>query len=172
MASPDKEAFDKYWSNFIAQVKGKLIKVASNQTVTNSYANLILNDVASSWFSEYDVNGKWLLEYKKKNPEKAKQVYEVLGNMHFQELESSGEISPAYDFVIPTIGALGGWCISYFCGAVPIIRIISTLAPAGVLYPIARTWRLKMGALNKDKAMEAYVGQLDRYHNSIDSILD
>ena len=171
MDPTDKATFDKYWSNFVAQVKGKLIKAASNQNLSHSYANLILNDAGASWFSEYDINGKWLLEFKKTDPEKAKLVYEVLGNMHFRKLEPSREISPVYDYIIPTIGALGGWCISFFCGAIPIIRIISTLAPAGVLYPIARSYRLKMGSLSKDKAIEADIGQLDKYHYSVDSIL-
>ena len=171
MDTTDKTAFENYWGNFVAQVKGKLMKAASSRTLSFPYANLILNDAAASWFSEYDVNGKWLLNYKKSNPDKAKLVYEILGDMRFGEDVPTREISPFYDYAIPTVGALCGWCISYFCGGVPVIRIISTLAPAAVLYPVARTWRRKMDETNRDKAIDKYIAQLDRYYHSVVSVL-
>lgn len=171
MGSTDKTTFENYWSNFIAQVQGKLMKAASSQTLSFPYANLILNDAVASWFSEYDVNGKWLLNYKKSNPDKAKLVYEILEDIRFEKDVPTRVISPFYDYAIPSVGALGGWCISYFCGGIPVIRLISTLAPAAVLYPVARTWRRKMDETNKVKAIDKYISQLNKYYHSVVSVL-
>lgn len=176
MDSTDKSTFEILWNNFTSRLKVKLTDAAQKDNLDHSYANLLLNEAAATWFTANEPNGKWLLDFKGKDAGKAQEVYEVLGNMHFKELdastmESASEISPAYDYVIPTIGALIGWVISFFCGGIPVIIIISTLAPAGVLYPIARKWRLKRSGINKDKAADAYVAQLDKYYQKVDAIL-
>ena len=101
MNTTDKDRFESLWGDFIALVKGKLISTAAKQKLSTPLANLILSDAASSWNSEYDINGKWLSDLKKTNPKEAEMVREILlDDIHFEEMDVKGELPLYYNYVI------------------------------------------------------------------------
>jgi hypothetical protein len=172
MNTTEKEKFESLWTNFIALVKGKLISTAAKQKLSTPLANLILSDAASSWNSDYEINGKWLSNLKGTDNKKAELVCEVLLNdMHFDEIDIKEELPTYYNYVIPAVGAFAGCAISIYLGYGKIVQAASTIIPAVLLYPAVNTFRNKMKETNKDYCIESYIAQLEKYKNSILSIL-
>lgn len=172
MNTTEKEKFESLWSDFIALVKGKLITTSSNQKLTTPLANLILADAAASWGSEYEINGKWLSKLKETEPEKAELVREILLNdIKFNEIDTKSELPEYYNYVIPAVGACAGLAISMYLGWSKIIQAVSTVLPAVLLYPAVNTYRSRIGAANAENYIENYIQQLDKYKNSVISIL-
>lgn len=172
MNTTEKERFDSLWADFIAQVKGKLISTAAKQKLSTPLANLILSDAASSWNSEYEINGKWLNNLKGVDSKKAELVGEILTNdMRFTEIDTKGELPTYYNYVIPAVGACAGCAISMYLGYGKLVQAASTIIPAVLLYPAVTTFRNRMNETNKDKCIEGYIAQLEKYKNSVVSIL-
>ena len=172
MNTTDKDRFESLWGDFIALVKGKLISTAAKQKLSTPLANLILSDAASSWNSEYDINGKWLSDLKKTNPKEAEMVREILlDDIHFEEMDVKGELPLYYNYVIPAVGACAGCAISMYLGYGKLIQAASTVIPAALLYPAVNTFRNRMKETNKDKCIEGYIAQLEKYKNSVMSVL-
>lgn len=168
----DKEKFESLWADFIALVKGKLISTANKQKLSTPLANLILSDAASSWNSDYEINGKWLSNLKGVDPKKAEVVEDILLNdIHFDEIETKGESPSYYNYVIPAVGACAGCAISMYLGYGKLVQIASTIIPAVLLYPAVKTFRNRMNETNKDKCIEGYMAQLEKYKNSVVSVL-
>ena len=172
MNTTEKDKFESLWANFIALVKGKLISTAAKQKLSYPLAKLILTEAALSWSSDYELNGKWLDNLKKTSPEKAALVSDVLLNdMSFTEMETTGELSPYYNLIIPAIGAGAGYAVSAYLGWSRIYQAVSTIAPAVMLYPAVNMWRKTKNETSKERTIEGYIQQLDKYKNSIVSIL-
>lgn len=172
MNNTDKERFESLWNDFVVLVKGKLINTSNNQRLSTSLANLILRDAASIWDSEYEICGKWMSQLYECDPQKAKLIREIiLNDMKFSEITEKKEMSNQYNIIIPTIGAIVGLGISYFAGAGKWIQTISTIAPAVLLYPAAKTFSKQQTDINRKKTIEELIGQLDKYKNSILSVL-
>ena len=164
MNTTEKDRFESLWSDFIALVKGKLISTAAKQKLSTPLANLILSDAASSWNSEYDM--------KKTNPKEAEMVREILlDDIHFEEMDVKGELPLYYNYVIPAVGACAGCAISMYLGYGKLIQAASTVIPAALLYPAVNTFRNRMKETNKDKCIEGYIAQLEKYKNSVMSVL-
>lgn len=172
MENTDREKFDSLWNDFIALVKGKLINSASKQKLSVPLANLILSDAASTWTSEYEINGKWLYGFAEREPQKADLIREILMNdMKFGDVEMRRELSNGIYYIVPAIGAIAGLSISYFSGASKVIQAISTIAPAILLYPAVKLFGKQQAETNVQKNIEDIMQQLEKYHNSILSIL-
>lgn len=172
MDNTDKEKFDSLWSDFIALVKGKLINTANEQKLSIPLANLILSDSASIWFSDYEINGKWLSSFAEREPQKAELIQDILMNdMKFINIEMKKELSDGIYYLIPAIGAIAGLGISYFSGASKIVQAISTIAPAVLLYPAVKKYGKQKEESNKEKNLAALIQQLNKYYNGIMSIL-
>ncbi len=172
MNTTEKEKFESLWTDFIGRVKGKLISTADKQKLSTPLANLILSYAATSWNSDYEINGKWLSSLKRTDPKKAELVSEVLLiDMHFDEMDTKGELPTYYNYVIPAVGACAGCAISMFLGYGKIVQAASTIIPAVLLYPAVNTFRNRMNETNKDKRIEGYMAQLEKYKNSIVSVL-
>ena len=172
MNNTDKERFESLWADFVTLVKGKLISTANIQTLSIPLANLILHDAASSWNSDYEINGKWLSDFKNREPQKAELVYDILLNdMKFSEIEIRKEFPNYYNYLIPTVGAIAGLGISYFSGASKIIQTVSTIAPAVLLYPAVKMFGKQQNETNKKKNIDVFMQQLEKYKNSILTIL-
>lgn len=172
MNTTEKDRFESLWGDFIALVKGKLISTAAKQKLSTPLANLILSDATSSWNSEYDINGKWLSDLKKTNPKEAELVREILlDDIHFEEMDVKGELPLYYNYVIPAVGACAGCAISMYLGYGKLIQAASTVIPAALLYPAVNTFRNRMKETNKDKCIEGYIAQLEKYKNSVISVL-
>lgn len=172
MNTTEKEKFESLWTDFIARVRGKLISTAAKQKLSTPLANLILSYAATSWNSDYEINGKWLSNLKEADPKKAELVNEVLlSDMHFDEMDTKGELPTYYNYVIPAVGACAGCAISMYLDYGKIVQAASTIIPAVLLYPAVNTFRNRMYEANKDKCIEDYIAQLEKYRNSVISIL-
>lgn len=172
MNTTEKEKFEFLWTDFIALVKGKLINAAAKQKLSTPLANLILSDAASSWNSEYEINGKWLSNLKGVDTKKAELVSEILLNdMCFTEIDTKGELPNYYNYVIPAVGACAGCAISMYLGYGKLVQAVSTVIPAVLLYPAVTTFRNRMTETNKNKCIESYIAQLEKYKNSVISVL-
>ena len=172
MNTTEKEKFESLWADFIALVKGKLISTAAKQKLSAPLANLILSDAASSWSSEYDINGKWLSSLKELDPKKAELVREILLNdMCFTGMDIKGELPTYYNYVIPAVGAFAGCAISMYLGYGKLVQAASTIIPAVLLYPAVTTFRNRMNESNTDKCIDGYIAQLEKYKHSVISVL-
>lgn len=168
----EKEKFESLWPDFIALVKGKLITMSAQQKLTTPLANLILAEVSASWGSEYEINGKWLSKLKETEAEKAELVRDILLNdIKFNDIDAKYELPDYYNYIIPAVGAGAGLAISMYFGGSKIIQAISTVVPAVLLYPAVKTYRRRMETVNAEKNIESYIQQLDKYKNSVISIL-
>ena len=172
MNTTEKEKFESLWTDFIALVKGKLISTAAKQKLSTPLANLILSDAASSWNSVYEINGKWLSDFKEIDSKKAELVGDILLNdMRFAEMDIKGELPAYYNYVIPAAGACAGCAISMYMGYGKIVQAASTIIPAVLLYPAVIAFRIRMNEINIDKCIEGYIAQLEKYKNSVISVL-
>lgn len=172
MNTTEKEKFESLWTDFIALVKGKLISIVAKQKLSTPLANLILSDAASSWNSDYEISGKWLSSLKGIAPPKAELVGEVLlKDMHFEEMDIKGELPTYYNYVIPAVGACAGYAISMYLDYGKLVQAASTIIPAVLLYPAVTTFRNRMNESNIDKCIEGYIAQLEKYKNSVISVL-
>lgn len=172
MNTTEKEKFESLWTNFIALVKGKLISTVAKQRLSTALANWILSDAASSWNSDYEINGRWLSNLKGVDSKKAELVGEILLNVIcFTEVDTKGELPNYYNYVIPVVGACTGCAISMYLGYGKLIQAASTIIPAVLLYPAVTTFRYRMSETNKDKCIEGYIAQLEKYKNSVISVL-
>lgn len=66
MNNTNKDKFESLWIDFVTLVKGKLITTAKKQTLSTALANLILSEAAAAWSSDYEINGRWIMELEKK----------------------------------------------------------------------------------------------------------
>ena len=172
MNHTEKEEFESLWADFIARVKGKLMNTAAKQKLSTSLANLILSDAASSWNSDYDISGKWLSNLRESAPKKAELVWDILlKDMHFDEMDIKGELPIYYNYVIPILGACAGYAVSVYLDYGKWGQVVSTIIPAVLLYPAVNTFRDKMNEVNKEKCIEDYLSQLEKYKNSVISVL-
>lgn len=168
----EKEKFESLWKDFIALVMGKLMNTVAKQKLSTPLANLILSDAASSWNSDYELNGKWLSNLKEIDPPKAELVREILLNdMRFVEIETKGELPAYYNYVIPAVGAGAGCAISMYLGYGKLVQVASTVIPAVLLYLAVTMFRRRTDEINKEKCVEDYIAQLEKYKNSVMSIL-
>ena len=172
MNTTEKEKFESLWTDFMALVKGMLINTIAKQKLSTPLANLILSDAASSWNSEYEINGKWLSNLKNVDSKKAELVSEILLNdMRFTEIDIQAELPMYCNYVIPAAGACIGCAISMYLDYSKMVQAASTIIPAVLLYPAVTTFRKRMNETNKDKCIEEYIAQLEKYKNSVISVL-
>lgn len=172
MNTTEKEKFESLWTDFIALVKGKLISTAAKQKLSTPLANLILSDAASSWNSDYEINGRWLSGLKGVDSKKAELVGEILLNdMRFTGMNTKRELPNYYNYIIPTVGACTGCTISMYLDYGKLVQAASTIIPAVLLYPAVTAFRNRMNETNKDKCIEDYIAQLEKYKNSVISVL-
>jgi hypothetical protein len=172
MENTDKEKFESLWRDFVALVKGKLITTANKQMLSTPLANLILNDAKASWGSEYDINGKWLSKLTEVEPDKAALIRAVLlDDMTFTNVETNKPFPSYYNYIVPTAGAIAGLVVSACVGATKLIQGVSAIVPAVLLYPAVKAYGKQRDDMNRDKDIEAYIHQLEKYKNSIVSIL-
>lgn len=172
MDNTDKEKFESLWNDFVILIKGKLITTSNNQRLSTPLANLILSDAVSTWTSEYEINGKWLYGFSEREPQKADLIRDILMNdMKFGDIEMRKELSNGIYYIVPAIGAIAGLSISYLSGASKVIQAISTIAPAILLYPAVKKFGKQQAETNVHRFIEDIMQQLEKYHNSILSIL-
>lgn len=172
MENTEKEKFEILWDDFTTLVKGKLITTATKQTLSAPLAKLILSDAAGSWGDEYSTYGRWLQLFSQKESSKAELIREVLlKDLRFTEI-SSPNILPDYcNYLIPGLGALAGYTTSVYFDMGRISQVATVLLPAVLLYPAVKKFRTNQSKMAIDKTIDAYMEQLEKYKNSVLSIL-
>lgn len=168
----EQEKFESLWDDFIVLVKGRLLTAAGNQTLSTSLANLILSDAASSWASDYDINGRWMKDIKMQDPKKAELISEVLLNdLRFSDVRIKGVLPEYCNYLIPAAGAVAGYAVGVFFDYSKLWQGVFTLVPAVLLYPLVKHFRSNQHISNNENLVNLYVEQLIKYKNSIMSIL-
>ena len=172
MQNTDKEKFKSLWSDFCSLVKEKLLSTAQKQSISAPLANLILSEAVSSWLSEYEINGRWLMKYKLKDEAKANLVQEVLTqDMKFAEVCLKSELPDYYNYIVPVIGAGLGYVTGNFFDLGKVAQVFSVLAPAVLLYPAVKMYRQNQAEANVEININLYMDQLNKFKDSVISIL-
>ncbi len=169
-----QKEFETQWKRFLDKLKGRLLEESQRINLAYPMAKLILNETALCWENEYDICGRWLKEYAQKEPEKAKLIITVLTkDICFTEPEEIGSDSNTnlINIAIPAAGAAAGFGVSSLLHVGTAAKTLSTVIPAAVLYPIARTVSEGCEADHKDSQIDAYMLQLEKYENDVVRIL-
>lgn len=167
-----KEKFESLWADFITLFRGKLIEAANRQTLSTPLAKLILTDAASSWHSEYDINGRWLVKLSQEEPEMAQLIREILEkDLSLTDVPKPSEL-PAYcDVILPLATAGIGFAVSHYFDCGHIAQACATIIPGALAYPAVKKFRKTQIENNKQAMINQYISQLDKYYYSIISIL-
>ena len=172
MNNTNKDKFESLWIDFVTLVKGKLITTAKKQTLSTALANLILSEAAAAWSSDYEINGRWIMELEKEDMSKCELIKEVLTkDMKFSEIIMKKELPDYYNYLVPTIGAGVGYASSYLLDFGKIAQIVSIIAPAIMLYPAVKMFRQNQIENNIAQNVNSYLEQLAKYRDSVLAIL-
>ncbi len=163
--------FEKQWDKFILKFKGKLISEAKKQKLTYPLVCILFRDIKLCWESEYDESGRWLKEYKRTNLEKGEQILNVLQNLTLSEEEAAKELPELVEYAAPVAGAAVGLGISSMLGATLIVKAVSAVAPALLLYSSIKTVKTSQKSNNESMQIGKYIEQLEAYKNQIMQII-
>lgn len=170
--STHRDRFEKLWDKFFARLKGKILAQADKQELTYPLMKLILADAKSDWMSEYDEGGRWLRDYMNENPAKGRLVYDILtDNISFSEVQKKSDSTGVVGLVAPLAGAALGFGVSSIFNAGVVVKIISAVVPAGLLFGTTKAMEPKLRHKRKQEQIDAYLSQLDKYKFSVISIL-
>ena len=172
MENTIRDKYESLWEDFLTLVRGKLISTAQKQTLSTPLANLILTDAAGSWEDEYSLYGRWLHQLSIDAPEKSNLIKGILvSDMKFSEVEKK-RILPSYcDYLIPGTGAVVGYLVSHCLSFGKLAQTATILVPAILLYPAVKMFRNNQKEIYKDKIINSYISQLEKFKNSVLSVL-
>lgn len=163
--------FENYWKEFIQSFEGALINESKRQTLTYPLIKLILSEASTSWNDDTTQRGRWLLKFETESPEKGKAIEEILtSDMTVTEVKISSNGN-----VIRVAGPFGvgvaGYAVASMLGASTIGSIAAAVIPGVISIPIfnSRAETVKHDAVLR--LIDAYVSQLNKYHDSVVSIL-
>lgn len=169
----DKEIFEKHWEKFITRLKGKMIKQSEKQKLTYPMVKLLLSDTVLDWGSEYDEIGRWLMDYSKRNPEQGGRIRNVLmDDMNFTEIAQQKDYSEVINYAVPLAGAIAGFGVSSLWHAGTVVKAVSTLAPAAILYPSTKALGTAFKDNSRNAMINGYMEQLGKYKMNVLSILE
>lgn len=166
------EEFEKYWKKFTTQLQGQIMTQAQKGVLIHSALNLILADCVGFWDSKYSEGGRWIDKYETEYPEKADMIRDILLNdMKFTDEGEQSSNYKALKYIVPAGTAVAGFAVSGLRNAGMLARAACTIVPAAVAYPIATNIVNMKAGDAKEKMIQAYMRQLDKYKLSIESIL-
>ena len=172
MGNTEKEKFETLWSDFSTLVKGKLLTTAQKQTLSTPLAKLILSDATGSWDDEYTMYGRWLHQLSQTDAAKAELVKDVLlKDMNFSEVEQTSILPDYYNYLVPSISACAGYAVSRFLELGLIGDTALAILPAVMSYPAVKQYRKNQANVAVGKTIASYMEQLEKYKNSVLSIL-
>ena len=167
-----KESFLRNWEEFITKLKGQLLRQKDNTLSLDSLSSS-LTEVTSAWRSEFDILGRWLIDYTQFDEVRGKEISDVLfEDMKFEEIKVPANSKNKVLELLPWVGAALGFGTSYFFKASHVIQAVSTILPPAVLIPVANNVKAEFAMQNKRSLITEYLSQLDKYKNSILSIID
>lgn len=172
METTNRDKFEDMWKDFTSALHGRLIRIINKQKLSNALANLNLAEVATTWESSCEVNGRWLMELRKTDEERAQLVLDIIREMKFAEIEDKKPMSQAFDFILPLSGAAVGFACSWYFEASKIIQAVATILPAVAILPAVKTVRKQQIDAISTETVNQYMGQLGKFHDSIASVLE
>lgn len=166
------EEFEKYWKKFATQLQGQIMTQAQKGVLIHSALNLILADCVGFWDSKYSEGGRWIDKYETEYPKNAEMIRDIL----LRDMKFTDEGKESFDhkvlkYIVPVGTAAVGFAISGFSKASMFARAVWTVVPAAAAYPIATNIVNMKADDAKEKLIQAYMDQLDKYKQSIESIL-
>jgi len=165
------EKFKENWKRFETNLYGKLLATMEKQELTVGLANIILRDILADWLSMYDICGRWLNEYSAENPEKGREIKEILErNVRFTTEIKQNKTATYMKYALPVVGAAIGSGVASALSKKLAIRAAATVLPAAALYPVASQYEKNNGG--KHKVIEGYIAQLDTYRADIVNIIE
>ena len=168
----NNNVFERCWSKFAITVKKRLIEKSKTQKITLNYANLILNDAILMWEDPSEECGIWLSHYAKSVPDKGGLIKNIItNNVKFYAIKERKDFPEILKILIPVIGAVAGFAISYVLKAPIWGKIVSSIAPAVILFPLMNIIQKNKNASNVKADIKDYLTQLDNYKNSITDVL-
>ncbi len=163
--------FERCWGKFTTRVKGRLMEKNAAGQLNYGVAKLILSDSKNTWELKYDECGRWLSDYEKIQPEKARLVKQVLvRDMKFSE-EKIKEFPASIPYISSAIGAAVGFGVATLLDANMLITAAATLVPVAAIFPATTGAGKTIKKNNSAVAVDAYMTQLDKYKASVLSIL-
>lgn len=170
--STNTENFERLWDKFFVGLKGRIMKKAKNQELTYPLMKLILSDAKSDWETEYEECGRWLIGYMQENPAKGRIVREILtDNMSFKEVHKKPDSLGVAGVLAPLAGAALGFGVSSLFGAGIVVKIVSAVVPAGLSFGAVKAIEPKMKEKSLSDLIDGYLSQLEKYKNSVLSVL-
>ncbi len=174
MRSNELDKFTDVWSHFEALVRGKLSDKLKSEKVDVNFANIILDKAALIWFSGTGVEGKWLADYKLAEPEKGKEISEVLHNeLSFFDNATQNNGGNYIKYGVPVAGGIAVGAIAKTLGVGgPLARTLGAGAVAAAMYPIAKGYSEDATRKSKNAVVDAYIEQLQQCKGKIEKILE
>lgn len=164
--------FQELWNDFIASFKGSLMMEAKKQRISFPIAKMALSEAVSTWLSEYTINGRWLYKLLAEEPAKGDLVKEIITkDITLTEVKTEDAGSENLKYLVPAGAGIAGYLVSYFANFATLATILTTIAPMAVAYPLTKNYLSERAVKGDDKAIEAYVAQLNKYKESILSAL-
>jgi len=164
--------FNHHWEGFINVVKGNLITIPTSQDISVNMAKLVLNEAALSWLSEYDVKGQWLISIIQSEPAVGERIKDILVNeMEFADVKPSRDKSLLVKASIPAAGAVFGAAVPVALGASLLTGLACALGLSALSYPLASKMADGMEECKKNRIIDVYVGQLEKFRLGIEGII-
>lgn len=164
--------FQELWDDFVSSFKGKLLTESAGQGISFVAAKLSLSDAVLTWTSEYTINGRWLYNLIKEEPEKGKLVKEIITkDISITEVKSECSNSDKMKYMIPLGAGVVGYGVAYSIGLATIGTVCATLLPMIVAYPVTATHLSNRRAKEEEKIINDYVNQLNKYKEAVMSAL-
>lgn len=160
--------FEKAWENFRIRLKGKLLEAISGSKLTLSAANKILSHTAKGLTDPYHAEGIWFKNYMGVNPDKAKEISDIVSfSMRFFVEVEEKSFPKTVTYGAPAATGLLGYGTAVAFGAGSVGKIVSVVAPAALTY-------LTVNKVKKDKKISSetqmvtqYIEQLETYKKEI-----
>lgn len=164
--------FQELWNDFISSFKGSLITEANKQELSLGLVKIILSDAVSTWSSEYTINGRWLYKLMQDEPEKGKLVKEIITkDISLSEVKPESTNPENLKYIIPIGAGAIGYGAAYMAGLATVGTACSTLIPMAVAYPLAKTHISNKKSKEKERMINSYVDQLNKYKEAVISAL-
>ena len=173
MGTIEINKFEKVWENFLNSFRGSLITQSRKQSLSYPLVKLLFQEASLTWTSGYGINCTWLDQLMNEYPEKGMIVKEILTkDMGIVELPVASYDNNNTIKLMASVGTGAiGYVISSFMGLGMVGVAASTILPAAIAIPIAQSQLSNAKSRNVNKTIDLYINQLEKYKNSIESVL-
>lgn len=169
----NREIFLQNWTNFLSELRGKLLTTSKTQELSLPLANLVLSELSGYWFSSYDVKGVWFTEYCNTHINEGQCIMNILTNdLKFVTKEESPVMSNGTKYLLSLVGAALGFGVSSLFGVSRVIKVTATIIPMLAAFPLLNTYQEKQKIVNQKKVIDSYIDQLKKFETSICSIIN